>query len=113
MARQKLVNGRVVALTAEEETRRDAEEAAHTALRQAQAVRLQELAHRLARKEEYKVDLAEEPENDYIDTLGDCVDALFKDAQMRRQNGETLHPELAAKLDAWLAVKARHPKPQG
>lgn len=78
-------------------------------LRQVRRVALQ---HRLDRKEDYKTDLADEPENDFVDTIGDCLDALFKDAQMRRAAGETLHPELVSKLDAWLAVKARHPAPE-
>lgn len=43
--------------------------------------------------------------------IGDQLDALLKEFNYRRMNGEDLVADLDAVLGDWLAVKARHPKP--
>ena len=41
---------------------------------------------------------------------GDYIDALMKDANLRRLNGEDVNEDLDNALNHWLSVKAEHPK---
>lgn len=40
----------------------------------------------------------------------DYIDALMKDAQARKDNGETLHDDLVLMLEHWNKIKTDNPK---
>ncbi|HIC80443.1 MAG TPA: hypothetical protein EYP07_05675 [Kiloniellaceae bacterium] len=75
------------------------------------AARQELIGYRTLRENGFHIELRDVPENTPFQTMGDCIDVLFHDAQQRREAGETLHPALVVKLDKWLAVKSAHPKP--
>lgn len=78
----------------------------------ARAAREVELKHRRDREADYIDEMADVPENTPLQTLADQVDVIFKQFEMMEAAGLELHPELAAKLAIWRAIKDRHPKPQ-
>lgn len=46
-------------------------------------------------------------------TNGDYIDALMKEANVRRMGGEDLPVDLDNAVNHWLGVKKKHPKPKG
>ena len=106
-----MVDGQVVDMTPEEEIERAAEEAA-------EAVRLAEVAaeeaahgYRKQRAEAYRARLGKRPGNTFAETIGDVLDALLRDADLRQQTGGTLDADLVAILGEWRQVKIDFPKP--
>lgn len=92
MARTKLLNGEVVALTPEEESARDAEEA-----QAAEEKAAHDADHTWKRKAEYP-------------PIGDQLDAILKWANLMRMDGTNLPEDLDQTIAAWLSVKQKYPK---
>lgn len=87
----KIVNGEQVPLTLEEEQ----EVLAKWALED-EKTRL--TSYRIAREHEYP-------------SVGDQLDAILKQFNLMRLNGQDMNADLDSVLASWLAVKAKYPKP--
>ena len=92
----KLVNGVKVEMTPREVADREAEVAAWEAERQ-----------KYLTEEKYKEDRAEE-----YPPMGDQLDAILKQLNYMRMNGQPLVQELDDIIGDWLRVKQDHPKPE-
>lgn len=105
---QRLVDGKPVACSPEEEAALQAEWAANQEQATAARQRAQALAYRRARAIAYRDRLGEEA-GDFIITLGDVLDALIRELRARGEPATPEFAEMAAEIDA---IKAEHPKPQ-
>ena len=95
MARTKQVDGVQVPLAAEEETARDAEEAAWQ-----------------AERDDYNTNHKYKDERRVAyPSIGDQLDAIWKQLNQDRLGGKELIQEVDDRLNEILAVKATHPKP--
>ena len=95
MARDKLRNGKIVKLTAEEEAQRDKDDVEARKKRR----RLEDTAHHRARQP------------DYLD-IGDQLDLFIKGIQRMMASGQEVPMEWQVLANHSAGVKAKHPKPK-